>query len=77
MNIKVMKDSVILYQERKRIGKRIAAIREECCLSEEDLAEITGLKAGTISMIEDGRFNVNIDILATIAEALHKKLDFV
>lgn len=66
-----------LIQERQRIGARIRQLREEAGLSQQDLADITGLQRPNISRIESGRYNTGQDILSKIALALGKRLDIV
>lgn len=63
--------------ERIRIGKRIAAIRKECGMTQQVLAEAVGLQRPHISRIEAGRYSVGLDTLAAIAVALGKKIEFV
>lgn len=66
-----------LIQERRRIGQRIRQIREQSGMTQDDLAEKTGLKRPNISRIESGRYNTGQDILSKIALALGKRLDIV
>ena len=68
---------MVRVDERLRIGKIISSIRESKGLTQEDLAELTGFTKGTIIRIELGKFGVSIDVLATIAEALGKRVDLV
>lgn len=63
--------------ERERIGARIKELREEKGLSVQELAERTGLIRNNIYRIESGLYSTGIDILAKIATALDKKIDFV
>lgn len=63
--------------ERKRIGLRVKELREAAGLSQEDLAQLTGLKRGNISRIESGKYSTGIDIFNKIASALGVRLDFV
>lgn len=65
------------YEERLRIGKIISSIRESKGLTQEELAELTGFTKGTIIRIELGKFGVRIDVLATIAKALGKRVELV
>lgn len=62
---------------RVRIGKRIAELREERGLNQQELAGMCGLTKSTISNIENARFGVGIDILNKIVAALGCKIDFV
>lgn len=65
------------HSDRVRIGARIKEIREQRGIEARDLASITGIDAGNISRIENGKFSVGLDILCKIATALGKKVDFV
>lgn len=62
---------------RLRIGQEIAAIRKEKGLTQEQLSQITGLDRANIGKIENGRYNVSIDILGKICEALGCRIDIV
>lgn len=64
-------------KERERIGNRIKELRKEQKMDAKELAQRTGIDAGNLSKIEQGRFSVGIDILNKIAAALKTKIDFV
>lgn len=55
---------------RIAIGNRIAEIRKQKGLSLRDLAGASGLDHSNIGKIENGKYNVGIDILGKICEAL-------
>lgn len=55
---------------RKAFGKKIRKLREDRHLSQEDLAEITGLHRTYISGIERGIRNPTLMIIAKFAKAL-------
>lgn len=59
------------------IGQKIKQLREESDMTQDQLAEKTGLLKQNISRIENGKYNTGQDILSKIAEALGKKLDLV
>lgn len=63
--------------ERQRIGKRIKELREEVGMTQDQLADKTGLLKPNISRIESGKYSTGQDILSKIASALGKKLDIV
>lgn len=65
------------YTDRKRIGTRIREIREERRIDAKDLAKLAGIDAANLSRIENGKYSVGLDILAKIATALGKKVDFI
>lgn len=65
------------HTDRARIGARIRKIREERGMEARDLAKLAGIDAANLSRIENGKYSVGFDILAKIATALGKKVDFV
>lgn len=64
-------------KERQQLGKRIKELREQQGMTQQDLADKTGLQRSNIARIESGKYSTGQDILSKIAEALGKKLDFV
>ena len=64
-------------QERQRIGQDIAQLRKEKGMTQQDLADVTGLLRNHISRIEQGRYSVGFDTLQVIAEALGGKIDII
>ena len=63
--------------ERRRIGNRIAQLRKEKGITQEQLAEMTGLRQPNIARIELGKYSIGFDILQTIAEALGCDVDLI
>ena len=59
---------------REYIGKRIAEIRQAKGLSIRQLAEASGVSFANIYKIENGKYNVSIDILGKICEALGSEI---
>lgn len=55
---------------REYIGKRISEIRQIKGLSIRQLAEASGVNFANIYKIENGKYNVSIDILGKICQAL-------
>jgi len=55
---------------RKRIGAMVAARRNELRYTVRELADICGVSYQNVTKIENGRYNVSIDILDKIAGAL-------
>lgn len=51
-------------------GKRLRALRRERSLSQEQLAELSGLDRTYISSAEIGKRNVTLQTINTLAEAL-------
>lgn len=62
-------------EARAEIGRRIKQARNASGMTVRELAEKSGLSKNNISRIEQGRYNVTIDTLSTIAAALGTKLD--
>jgi transcriptional regulator with XRE-family HTH domain len=65
-------------QEDKHLaafGKRIAAIRRTQKMTQEQLADRTGLAADTIGAIEQGRRWARLTTLHTLAKGLGVKVD--
>ena len=55
---------------RVRFGRRLREIRVEQGISQEKLAEKSGVLRTTISRIETGRYNASIDIVDKITSAM-------
>ena len=62
-------------RERHRIGQRIADLRKEHGMTQQDLAAKTGLQRNHISRIESGKYSVGFDTLQLIAEQFGMKVD--
>ena len=62
---------------RTLIGNRIAQFRKEAGISQEKLAELSGVGYAHIARIELGRYSVGIDTLEKIANVFGKKIDFI
>lgn len=60
-------------QPKKDFGRKLRAIRKEKDLSQEGLAELSGLHRTYIGAIERGEQNVSVDNIAKIAKALKVK----
>ena len=56
--------------QRKRIGARITALRQEKGLTHEQLAEQTGMFVGELIRLEKGRNNIKLTDLISVANAL-------
>lgn len=63
-----MSNKLTYYVE---LGKAIASARENCNMSQEELALLVGLKRTSISNIEHARQDVSAFLLHKIAQALH------
>lgn len=65
------------YEERKRIGARIAELRTSKGMTQEELAEASGLQQSNLARVESGRYSTRLDTLAAIAAALGYTVDFI
>lgn len=63
------------YINRNRIGQLIADARRRQGLSIRELAERSGVSYQNITKIENGKYNVSIDILGKLCKALDLKID--
>ena len=61
---------------RMMLGRRLREKREEEGWSIEQVAEMSGLKADTIRKVEEGVFNVPIDVVSRIADIYGCELVF-
>lgn len=66
-----------MNEERQRIGQRIADLRKQHGLTQQDLANKTGMQRNHISRIESGKYSVGFDTLQLIAEQFGMKVDIV
>ena len=64
-------------EERLRIGQRIADLRKQRGMTQQDLADITGNQRNHISRIESGKYSVGFDTLQAIAEAIGGTIDII
>lgn len=63
--------------ERVRIGRLLAVRRNELGLTTREVAERCGLNQSHIVRVEHGRYNVQIDTLAKIAQVLGMEIALV
>lgn len=64
-------------QERKRIGARIAELRQQRGLTQRGLGSLCGLEGSHIARIEMGRYSAGFDTLQSIAHTMGCTIDFV
>ena len=64
-------------EQRHRIGQRIAELRTSQGMTQQDVADKTGLLRQHISRIEAGKYSVGFDTLQLIAEQFDMKVDIV
>lgn len=56
--------------DRERIGSQLKKARESKSLSVRALADLSGVTSQNITKIENGKYNVSIDILSKILKPL-------
>lgn len=61
---------------RAIVGKTLRELRESAGVSQWALAKMTGLTQGNIARVEAGKYNVTLDTLALIANALDCNINF-
>ena len=66
--------SKIKNEQRKRIGERLKEIRTEQGWSQEQVALMAGVTERTVEKVEQGAFNVPLDVLATLSDVLGYEL---
>jgi transcriptional regulator with XRE-family HTH domain len=64
-------------QERQRIGQRIADLRKQKGMTQQDLSDAVGIQRNHLSRIEQGRYSVGFDTLQAIAEVLGGTIDII
>ena len=64
-----------MNEERQRIGQRIADLRKQHQMTQQDLADLTGMQRNHISRIESGKYSVGFDTLQAIAQQFGMKVD--
>lgn len=67
----------IKQKVRREVGSMLKARREEMGWTIRHLELLTGIANNHISRIEQGKYNVTLDTLAVITEALGLEIDFV
>lgn len=55
---------------KKDFGKRLMQLRKERKISQETLADLSGLNRPYISGIEHGKRNVSLEVMESLAKAL-------
>lgn len=68
--------AVIRTPHRIRLGNQLRELREEQGWTVAQVATMADLKEKTIEKIEDGVFNVPLDVLAKVADVLGADLVF-
>ena len=65
------------YENRQRIGRRLAALRTGMGWSIEQVATMADIKPATLEKIEGGEFRANLDVLEAICDVLGVRVDIV
>lgn len=68
---------ILSLDYRLVVGQRIQEYRLAAGLTQAELADKAGMRRPHISRIEAGRYNLTIDTLSAVAEALGKKVDII
>jgi len=58
-------------------GQRIAQVRKQHGMTQQQLADAVGVSREHIARIEAGKYSVGLDILVKVAKALSMELEFV
>lgn len=64
-------------RELKLIGKNIARLRKKRGMTQEDLCGIVEMDRSYLSQIENGKINMTISTLATLARVLKVELSTI
>lgn len=67
----------MIDRNRLKFGQHVARLRRQSMMTQEQLAEVAGLRACTIRNLEDGKFNVPFDVLNRVAVVLGGELQIV
>lgn len=59
---------------RKQLGEQVRKIREEQGWTVDQLAVMCDVKRQTVAKIEEGVFNVPIDVIGKVCDALNVKM---
>lgn len=59
---------------RQIIGQQIAMLRKKHGYTTRELAELSGINYANISKIENGKYNVSIDILEKLCSVMGAKI---
>lgn len=62
---------------REYIGQQLAALRNKQGITTRQLADMCGVAYANISKIENGRYNVSIDILSKVCDALGARIKII
>lgn len=63
------------YENRRKVGQMIARLREDKGMTQQELSDAAEIDRANLSKIENGRYNVSIDILGKILFALDTEIE--
>lgn len=63
------------YENRRKVGQMIARLREDKGMTQQELSDEAEIDRANLSKIENGRYNVSIDILGKILFALDAEIE--
>lgn len=63
--------------DRIKLGERIEIIRKQHGLSQKELAAMTGMAPSYYSNVVNGKYNISVEKLISIAEHLHVSYEFL
>lgn len=66
-----------MIDERLRIGRQLAELRQKKGLTIRQLSELSGITNPHINRIENGKYSVGLDTLATLCKALGCKVNII
>lgn len=66
-----------MMDNREYIGIKLAELRKSRGYSIRQLADMSGVNFANIYKIENGKYNVSIDILGKICDALECRIDIM
>ncbi len=69
--------SQVPIEETVRLGKRIAELREDRGMTQKDLADRAGLSVTFLSEVENGKRNISMGKLLSIADQLETTTDYL
>ena len=64
-------------QVRERLGERVATLRKQKAMTQEQLAQAAGLQRTHVNRIEAGKYAVTLEVIQAIAEALGMTVDII
>ena len=64
-------------EARKRMGAKIAALRNFRGMTQRDLEEKSGISQPHITRIERGAYDIRLDTLDTLAKAMDAEVEIV